>query len=53
MRWYAQWLNDWSDDHDDYRWYPLGGEHRAREDCRAMLEWLRTMAGREVDKVEY
>ena len=53
MRWYAQWLGDWSNYHGDYRWYPLGGEHRAREDCRAVLERLRTMAGREADKVEY
>lgn len=45
MRWYAQWLNEWSDYHGDYRWQPLGSGHRAREDCLAVLERLRTMAG--------
>src|SRR2546427_1771089 len=45
MEWYAQWWGDWSEYHGNYRWQPLGGDHRAREDCLAVLERLRTMAG--------
>src|SRR2546430_7990127 len=32
MEMYAQWWGDYSDYHGDYRWQPLGGGHRARED---------------------
>ena len=45
MEMYAQWWGDYSDYHGDYRWQPLGGGHRAREDCLAVLERLRTMEG--------
>jgi DNA polymerase III epsilon subunit-like protein len=45
MQWYAQWWGEWSDYHGEYRWQPLGGGHRAHEDCLAVLERLRTMAG--------
>ena len=36
MAMYAQWWGDYSDSHGDYRWQPLGGGHRAREDCLAV-----------------
>ncbi len=45
MEWYAQWWGDWSEYHGSYRWQPLGGGHRAREDCLTVLARLRTMAG--------
>ena len=43
MEMYAQWIGDWSDYHEGYRWYPLAGGHRAREDCLAVLDVLREM----------
>ncbi len=51
MRWedvmmpYSEWRGEWSDYHGGYRWQPLGGGHRGLEDCRAVLECLRAMAG--------
>lgn len=45
MVWYAQWFGEWSAHHGDYRFQPLGGGHRAREDCEAVLRRLRAMAG--------
>lgn len=45
MEWYAQFVGDWSDYHQDFRWQPLpGGDHSALGDCQAALEVLRTMA---------
>jgi DNA polymerase III subunit epsilon len=44
MEWYAQWYGDWSAYHGNYRWQPLGGGHRAREDCLTVLARLHEMA---------
>lgn len=49
MAWYAQWFGEWSAYHGDYRFQPLGGGHRAREDCQAVLHRLRAMAGGEAE----
>lgn len=42
MQWYAQWYGDWNHSWG-YAWQPLGGGHRAVEDCRALLDRIRTM----------
>lgn len=47
MEWYAQFVNDWSDYHESYRWQPLGGGHDALSDCRAALATIKEMAGLE------
>lgn len=44
MEWYAQWFGDWHDYWQSYTWQPLCGGHRARGDCEATLERLRSMA---------
>lgn len=44
MEWYAQFINDWSDYHQSYRWQPLSGGHSALSDCLASLEVLKEMA---------
>ena len=50
MEWYVQWWGEWSDYHGGgYRWQPLGGGHRAREDCLTVLERLRAMASEEAE----
>jgi DNA polymerase III epsilon subunit-like protein len=49
MEWYAQWWGEWSEYHGDYRWQPLGGGHRAREDCLVVLARLRAMTGGEAE----
>lgn len=45
MHAYAQFIGDWSWYHRSYRWYPLGGGHRALGDCLACLERIKRMAG--------
>lgn len=54
---YAEWCGDWRWDYDardneplyqqgDYRWQPLpAAGHRAAEDCRAVIEVFKEMAG--------
>ncbi|RLK54429.1 3'-5' exonuclease [Actinokineospora cianjurensis] len=42
---YAAWYGDWHHYWRDYRWQPLGGGHRAADDCAAVLRILTTMAG--------
>src|SRR5262249_59396933 len=44
MERYAQWYGEWHDYWGDYTWQPLGGGHRARGDCEAMLRLLHAMA---------
>jgi len=44
MLWYAQWVGEWSNRYNDYKWQPLYGGHRALGDCRATLELLHKMA---------
>lgn len=43
MKMYAQWVGEWDDYHDHYRWHRLNGGHRAGEDCRAVYDRLREM----------
>ena len=54
---YAEWFGDWTWDYEardgdplyrqgDYRWQPLpGAGHRAADDCRAVIDVLKEMAG--------
>jgi DNA polymerase III subunit epsilon len=44
MEWYAQYIGEWSHYHGNYRWQRLDGGHRAREDCLACLDVIRSMA---------
>lgn len=44
MEWYSQWCGHWSFYHDNYRWQPLNGGHRALGDCKAALECIQEMA---------
>lgn len=41
---YSCYIGEWSDYHQDYRYQPLWGGHRAIEDCRACLQVVRRMA---------
>ncbi|MFJ8855173.1 exonuclease domain-containing protein [Streptomyces sp. NPDC102437] len=43
---YSNWVGDWSEYHGNNRWQPLGGGHRAADDCRAVLDCLRAMGCR-------
>ncbi|MEB3884077.1 3'-5' exonuclease [Lyngbya sp. CCY1209] len=45
MELYARYCGEWDDHHGNYRWQPLGGGHRALDDCLAALELLKEMAG--------
>ena len=44
MEWHAQWVGDWSEYHESYKWHPLCGGHRALDDCLAVLERMKKMA---------
>jgi DNA polymerase-3 subunit epsilon len=45
MKRYAQFVGEWSERYEDYRYQPLpGGDHRALGDARAALAVLRRMA---------
>ncbi len=45
MKWYSQFIGDWNDYHNDYKWQKLpGGDHSALGDCRATLSIIREMA---------
>ncbi|MGW7283975.1 exonuclease domain-containing protein [Streptomyces sp. NPDC054847] len=47
---YSDWVGDWSDYWGNNTWQPLyGGDHRAVGDCRAVLERLREMAGKDLE----
>lgn len=49
---YSDWVGDWSDYWGNYTWQPLyGGDHRALGDCRAVVERLREMTGRDRETV--
>jgi DNA polymerase-3 subunit epsilon len=41
---YSQYIGEWSEYHESYRWQKLNGGHRALEDARAALAVLREMA---------
>jgi hypothetical protein len=41
---YSQYVGDWSDYWESYRWQPLGGGHRAVGDARACLQVIKAMA---------
>lgn len=46
MEEYSQWVGDWSDWHQSYRWKKLpGGDHSALGDARATLAVIKRMAG--------
>ena len=44
MEMYAQFCNEWSNYHDDYRYQPLNGEHTVISDCLAVLALINKMA---------
>ena len=44
MQWHAQWYGDWNDYWGDYTWQPLGGGHRAIDDCQTLRERILAMA---------
>jgi DNA polymerase-3 subunit epsilon len=45
MKWYSQFVGEWSNRYRDYRWQKLpGGDHTALGDCRAALAVLKEMA---------
>ena len=41
---YSQWVGDWSNYWEDYKWQPLNGGHRALSDCYAAYELIEKMA---------
>jgi DNA polymerase-3 subunit epsilon len=44
MEWVAQWVGNWSYYHEDYRYLPLNGGHRALADCTAAFDRIKQMA---------
>ncbi len=44
MEWAAQWGGDWSYYYEDYKYFPLNGNHRALGDCTAAFELIKRMA---------
>jgi DNA polymerase III subunit epsilon len=44
MQRYSEWVGDYHDYYQDYRWQPLRGGHRALSDCLAALNYLKEMA---------
>ncbi len=45
MEWYAQYVGEWSDYYQSFRWLPLpSAGHRAVDDCQATLTVLQEMA---------
>jgi DNA polymerase-3 subunit epsilon len=44
MEWVAQWAGNWSYYHEDYRYLPLNGGHRALADCTAAFDRIKQMA---------
>jgi DNA polymerase III subunit epsilon len=50
MHYYSQWIGEWNDYHENYKWQKLpGGDHSALGDCRATLEIIKQMAGADGD----
>ncbi|MBV8932693.1 MAG: 3'-5' exonuclease [Streptomycetaceae bacterium] len=45
MKKHAEWVGQWSTQHDHWRYWPLPGDHRAAGDCRALIRRLRDIAG--------
>jgi hypothetical protein len=41
---YSDWVGEWDDYHQENRWQPLGGDHRALGGCRAVLRRLAEMS---------
>jgi DNA polymerase-3 subunit epsilon len=52
MEIHAQWNGEWSEYWQDYKWQPLGSEHRALSDCLAALNIIKIMAS-DNDTIEY
>ena len=45
MEWYAQFVGEWSDYHQSFRWLPLpSAGHRALDDCLATVQLIKEMA---------
>ncbi|OKH47313.1 hypothetical protein NIES2101_24045 [Calothrix sp. HK-06] len=45
MHYYSQYVGEWNDYRDDYKWQRLpGGDHSALGDCKATLEVIKLMA---------
>ena len=44
MEMFATWYGQWSSYHEDYKWQPLNGGHRALSDALAALDCLKVMA---------
>jgi DNA polymerase-3 subunit epsilon len=44
MHWYAQYMGEWNDTYESFKWQKLKGEHRALSDCLATLRVLEEMA---------
>ena len=44
MQWYSQYVGEWSDYHDSYRWQRLNGTHGALGDCMATLDVIKGMS---------
>lgn len=42
---YAAWVGNWSPYWENYSYPPLNGGHAAADDCRAVIDVIRTMAG--------
>jgi DNA polymerase III subunit epsilon len=52
MRAYAQWVGEWSEKRQTFKWQKLeGGNHRALGDCIATINTIRRMAGLPPEKV--
>jgi DNA polymerase III subunit epsilon len=48
MVWYSQYIGDWNDYYQSYRWQKLNGDHSAIGDCRATLKVIQAMAAAEI-----
>lgn len=49
MQWYSQFVGDWNDYYNNYRWQKLpSGDHSAIGDCRATLKVIEKMAATEI-----
>lgn len=53
MKLYAQFVGDYSDYFDDYKWKPLCGGHRALSDCLACLDIIKEMAATDIEDISF
>jgi DNA polymerase III subunit epsilon len=49
MKFYAQYVNEWSDYYGNYQWQPLCGNHEALDDCNEVLRLIHRMAEASLD----